>query len=163
MVKRVFFSFHYGNDNWRASQIRNIGMMDGNPVASDNDWESIKSRGDAAIRNWINRQMEGRSTAVVLIGSQTYGRKWINYEIKQGWTSGKALLGVYVHQLKNRLGHTDVQGNNPFADFNISGVGLDRIVPLLNVGNIDSKTAYNRIAANLPNFIEAAIDIRRKY
>ena len=25
MARRVFFSFHYKADNWRASQVRNMG------------------------------------------------------------------------------------------------------------------------------------------
>lgn len=41
-MRRVFFSFHYRKDSWRASQIRNMGVVDGNKPASDNDWEKIK-------------------------------------------------------------------------------------------------------------------------
>lgn len=40
MAKRqVFFSFHYNRDSWRASQVRNMGKVDGNLTFSDNDWE----------------------------------------------------------------------------------------------------------------------------
>ena len=42
MTKRqVFFSFHYNRDSWRASQVRNMGKVDGNSTFSDNDWEEI--------------------------------------------------------------------------------------------------------------------------
>lgn len=75
MVRRVFFSFHYKPDNWRASQVRNIGVIEGNAAVSDNDWETITGRGDEAIRRWINEQMHGRSCAIVLIGNRTAGRK----------------------------------------------------------------------------------------
>ena len=37
MARKVFFSFHYTNDNWRASQVRNMGVVNGSAVAKDND------------------------------------------------------------------------------------------------------------------------------
>lgn len=30
MARKVFFSFHYQPDNWRVSQVRNIGVIEGN-------------------------------------------------------------------------------------------------------------------------------------
>ena len=42
MARRVFYSFHYKPDNWRAAQVRNIGAIEGNNPASDNDWEAVK-------------------------------------------------------------------------------------------------------------------------
>ena len=76
MVKRrTFFSFHYRPDNWRAGQVRNIGAIEGNEPVSDNDWEAVTRGGDAAIKRWIDDQMYGKSCVIVLIGSQTSGRK----------------------------------------------------------------------------------------
>jgi hypothetical protein len=49
MARRAFFSFHFDADNWRASQVRNIRAIEGNPPTSDNDWETVKKGGDAAI------------------------------------------------------------------------------------------------------------------
>ena len=31
--------FYYKEDNWRASQVRNLGVIEGNILVSDNDWE----------------------------------------------------------------------------------------------------------------------------
>ncbi|MXQ08854.1 hypothetical protein GQ651_13430 [Alphaproteobacteria bacterium GH1-50] len=163
MVKRVFFSFHYSNDAWRAGQVRNIGMVDGNRVASDNDWEQIKRGGDQAITRWISNQMHGKSCVVVLIGAETAGRKWINYEILEGWNSGKGLLGVRIDRLQDRYGYQSYPGNNPFSEFNVRGVPLDRIVPVLDPGNVDSRTAYSRISANIAAWIDHAVAIRSKY
>jgi len=49
MARKVFFSFHYKPDNWRASQVRNMGVIDGNRPVSDNDWEQITRGGDEAL------------------------------------------------------------------------------------------------------------------
>ena len=84
-MRRVFLSFHYANDNSRVQQIKNMGRIEGQTVLSSNDWEQVQRQGDAAIKRWINSQMNGRSCVVVLVGSGTANRKWINYEIAQAW------------------------------------------------------------------------------
>ncbi|MBL0718093.1 MAG: TIR domain-containing protein [Alphaproteobacteria bacterium] len=102
MVKRqVFYSFHHENDAWRASQVRNMGVVEGNSTTSDNDWEEIKRGGNTSIQNWIDSQMKGRSCVVVLIGAETAGRRWINYEIMSAIDSNKKIIGIYIHNLKN--------------------------------------------------------------
>ncbi len=68
MGRKCFYSFHYVPDNWRASQVRNMGVIEGNQPVSDNDWEAVKKAGDDAIRKWISDQLHGRSCTVVLIG-----------------------------------------------------------------------------------------------
>ena len=81
MARRVFYSFHYKPDVMRVSQVRNIGLLEANRPATDNDWETVKSGKDAAIKRWITQQMNGRSCTVVLVGENTANRKWINHEI----------------------------------------------------------------------------------
>ncbi len=110
MARRVFYSFHYDADNWRAGMVRNIGVVEGNRPATDNEWESVKKGGDKAIQKWINDQMSGRSCAIVLIGRTTAGRKWINYEIQQAWADGKGLLGIHVHNLEDKNGKQTTKG-----------------------------------------------------
>lgn len=112
-----FFSFHYKPDNWRASQIRNIGVIEGNSPVSDNDWEEIKKGGDTKIQEWIDGQLKGRSCSVVLIGANTAGRKWIKYEIKKSWNDKKGLLGIYIHNLKDKDENQSTKGRNPLLKF----------------------------------------------
>ena len=94
MARRVFFSFHYEADNWRTSQVRNIGVVEGNRPVTDNKWEEIKRGGAKAIQNWIDGQLTGKSCTIVLIGAATAGRKWIKYEIEKSWNDGK---GVWAY------------------------------------------------------------------
>ena len=95
MSRKAFYSFHFKPDSWRASQVRNIGVVDGNQPVSDNDWEDVKKGGDSAIQEWIDNQLAGRSCTIVLIGENTAGRKWIEYEIEKSWNDGKGSL-VYI-------------------------------------------------------------------
>ncbi len=69
--RRVFYSFHYADDVMRASQIRQIGALEGNEPVSDNDWEAVKKKGKDSIERWIEKSMEGRSCLVVLVGEET--------------------------------------------------------------------------------------------
>lgn len=123
MARRVFYSFHFKPDCSRAGQIRNMGVIEGNVPVSDNDWEAIKKGGDAAIQSWIDGQLNGKSCAVVLIGANTAGRKWIKYEIETAWNASKGVVGVYIHSLKDFDGNQTCQGANPFDDFTMKRDG----------------------------------------
>lgn len=59
MARRCFFSFHYHPDNWRASQVRNIGTIEGNRPASDNNWESIKKVAKPPLKRGFPNKCEG--------------------------------------------------------------------------------------------------------
>ena len=52
MARKVFFSFHYQLDAWRVSQIRNMGLLEGQPLLSSNHWEDVAAGGEAAIQKW---------------------------------------------------------------------------------------------------------------
>lgn len=160
--RRVFFSFHYKPDSQRAAQVRQIGTVEGNKPATDNDWETITNGGDAAIEKWIKEQMQGKSCTVVLVGSNTANRKWINYEIVKSWDKGIGVVGIHIHGLKNLAGQTSTKGNNPF-DYITHGPTkkkLSSIVKCYNPSGTTSKERYAWISKHLANAIEEAIKIR---
>lgn len=164
MARRAFFSFHYKADNWRASKVRNIGVVEGNRPCTDNQWEAIKAGGDARIKQWIEDQLRGKSVAIVLIGSRTAGRKWIKYEIRRAWRLGnKGVMGIHVHNLDDRAGRQSAKGRNPFSDITIDGKAMDRIVRVYDPPRTTSKGVYSYINQNLANWIERAIEIRGRY
>jgi hypothetical protein len=117
MVRTAFFSFNYGEDNWRAAQVRNSDVVKSDLEASGfidgADWEEVKQGGDEAIEAWIDEQMKGCSVTVLLIGSDSYGRKWIDYEIKEGYKSGMGIVGVKIHNIKDQDSVTTTSGKNP--------------------------------------------------
>ena len=96
MARRVFYSFHYKPDVSRVAQVRNIGVIEANKPATDNDWETVSKAGDAAIKKWIAAQMKGRSCSVVLVGTDTSKRKWVKYEINKSWRTTRA-LSVFIY------------------------------------------------------------------
>ncbi|WPR71571.1 TIR domain-containing protein [Flavobacterium sp. NG2] len=163
MARKVFTSFHYAPDNWRASQVRNMGQIEGNPIATTNNWEEVTRGGNKAIETWIDNNMYGKSCVIVLVGSETAGRKWIDYEIKKAWNDGRALLGIYIHKLKDINGYQSSKGSNPFSGFNVDGKSLSNIVKCYDSPYYDSKDTYNYIWNNIENWIEEAIKIRSNY
>lgn len=160
--RQVFYSFHYKPDCWRASQVRNIGTIEGNKPASDNEWEKITSAGDDAIKRWINEQMKYRSCIVVLVGSKTANRKWINYEIVKSWNDGMGVVGIYIHGLKNSQRYIAEKGENPFDHITYGDTGkkLSAIVKCYNPTGANSKEKYDWISRYISDAVEEAIKIR---
>lgn len=100
--RHVFFSFHYQADIWRASIVRNSGVVDAKARAGFDDdslWESVKRKGPPEIKRAINAGLDGTSVTAVLIGAKTATRPWVEYEIQQSIARRNGLLGIYVHEL----------------------------------------------------------------
>jgi hypothetical protein len=163
MVRKVFFSFHFDNDFWRTQTVRNMGSLDGQIVASANAWEKLKRTGDQAVRHWIASHMKGKSCLVVLNGSSTAGRKWINYEIKKAWEDGRGVVGIHVNQLKHSDGTRSHRGLNPFSKVTANGYSLSGMPKLKIPGGSTSSEAYKSISENIGDWIEEAIHIRKQY
>ncbi len=98
MTRRVFFSFEYENDVWRANVVRKSWVTHGTyvPFWDAADLEKVKKQGEAAIRNWINRQLKGTSVTAVLVGANTCDSKWVKYEIEQSIDRGNGLLQIDI-------------------------------------------------------------------
>lgn len=160
--RQVFYSFHYKSDSWRASQVRNIGVVEGNKPAPDNEWETITKNEDA-IKKWIKDQMKYRSCTVILVGRDTANRKWINYEIIESWKSGMGVVGIYIHGLKNQDGYISDKGNNPFNNITYGNKKLSEIVKCYNPTGNNSRERYEWISKYISDAIEEAINIRNKY
>lgn len=162
MARKVFTSFHYIPDNWRANQVRNMGKIEGNSVVTSNKWEEVTNGGNSAIEKWIADNMYGKSCVVLFVGEKTAGRKWIKHEIKKAWEDGKGLVGIHIHNLKDSDGNQAEKGRNPFEDFNIGDKKLSSIVKCYNPPYSTSKYVYEHIEENLEDWIEEAIKIRNE-
>jgi MTH538 TIR-like domain (DUF1863) len=116
MARRVFFSFHYERDLWRVNVVRNSGLIEGVSAAGFHDaslWEEAKRHGDGTVKRMIDVGLESTTVTVVLIGLQTSARRYVSYEISQSIARGNGLLGIRIHQVRNREGATDQPGEVP--------------------------------------------------
>ena len=116
--RRVFFSFHYEQDVWRATNVRNSGKVDATTAAGWNDaslWEEAKRKGRREIERLIDAGLRGTSVTAVLIGAETANRPWVNYEIEKSIERGNGLLGVRIHRIKDQAGQRSQRGATPTA------------------------------------------------
>ncbi|MDR7298178.1 hypothetical protein J2X16_003527 [Pelomonas aquatica] len=116
MARRTFFSFHHVRDNWRVGQVRNCWVTQQREAAGFWDaaeWEKVKLQTPEKIREWIDKQLVGTSVTVVLIGHETSTRPYVKYEIEQSIARGNGLLGIFIHNMKDVEGKTDLKGTNP--------------------------------------------------
>lgn len=165
MKRRCFYSFHYNPDCHRAAQVRQIGSVEGERPTADNAWETVRRGTDLAIKRWINSQLEGKSCTIVLVGSDTANRKWINYEIVESWNAGIGVVGIHIHGLKNLDGETSAKGNNPF-DYIKHGPSqqkLSSFAKCYNPAGTTSKKRYAWICEHLANAVEESLRIRRQH
>lgn len=160
MARKVFFSFHYERDAWRAAQVRNSNITQSIKGYVDKaEWEEIKRKGDKAIKDWIEGQMKGTSVTVVLIGKETADRKWVQHEIEKSIEKGNGLLGIYIHRLKNINGEKDERGQNPLDNVYIAVDGkLKRASSYFQTYFWDLNDGYN----NFSSWIEEAATLAGK-
>ena len=120
MAKRVFFSFDYQDViDFRANVVRNhwITKLDREDAGffDASIWESEKRTGDIALKRLIDKALQHTSVTVVLIGSETYARRWVRYEIIKSMEKGNQILGVHINGIKDKNQRTKRLGPNPFA------------------------------------------------
>lgn len=108
MARKVFFSFKY-QDVSRAMVVRNSWVTKGKEASGfidKADFEAVKRKGDRAIKNWIDKQLEGTSVTVVLVGEKTCGSRWVKYEIDKSIERGNGLIGIDISKIKDLQGNT---------------------------------------------------------
>jgi hypothetical protein len=118
MARRVFFSFHYQRDLWRANVVRNSGAIEGVSAAGFQDaffWEETKRTGDVAVKKLIRSGLRNTSVTVVLIGAETANRRYLTYEVEQSVARGNGILGIRINNIKDKDGRTDPPGPVPSA------------------------------------------------
>ena len=109
MARRVFFSFKYKQDVSRTMVVRKSCVIQGKEAAGfidAADFEELKKKGDDAIRDWIDSQLEGTSVTVVLVGEKTCSSRWVKYEIQKSIERGNGLLGIDISKIKDLNSNT---------------------------------------------------------
>lgn len=117
MARRCFFSFHYQDViDFRANVVRNHNVTkdDNGGFFDASIWESARKQGDIALKRLINGGLENTSVTVVLIGTETYARRWVRYEIMKSIERGNKVLGVHINNIRDRNSSVRVPGPNPF-------------------------------------------------
>ena len=125
MAKRIYFCFHYKDVvDFRANVVRNHWAMKPDRESAGffdaSLWESARKAGPTAIKRLINGGLDGTSVTCVLIGSQTYMRPWVRYEIMKSVRKGNKIIGVHINSIRGKDRQTKALGPNPFRYLGIS-------------------------------------------
>lgn len=141
--------------------VRNMGKVDNSSTFSDNDWEEVRYKIDAKIKEWIDGQMAMRSCLVVLVGYETSQRKWVKYEIEKAMELHKGIVGIRINRLKDSNGEQDPNGSNPFYNvYTNSGHRLSNYVKLYESPYSSSSYVYDDINDYIEDLVENAISNR---
>ena len=162
MARKCFLSFYYKPDNWRVQQIRNIGAIDEQPLLSANEWVKIKNKGDAAVEKWIEENLQGKECLIVLVGTNTSGRRWVQHEIKRACEKGIGVLGIYIHNLKDKEGNQTTKGTNPFTGITVAGKSITTYAKMYDPPYAMSTNVYNHICETIGDWVEDAVQLRRQ-
>lgn len=132
-VKRfVYFAFHY-DDILRANNVRlSPAFQQGSTGVSarfvDRSlWERRKRTDPDGLKRLMREGVQGSSVVCVLIGSATWQRRWVRYEIARAVVDQKGLLGV------------DINGLNHHRELSPHPMGYNPL-DFMGVGQIDDGT-----------------------
>lgn len=154
-VRNVFISHHHKDDK---SVTDFTNLLSGKDYNIRNSSIRVKPENQArldkklipkrTLERLIRMKMRWAGTVVVLIGSQTYSREWVNWEIEQAAKLGKRIVGVFMHGGKD----SDIPENlEKFGD-GLVGWNSEKIIDALegkDVGwctsNGSSRTPVNNV------------------
>lgn len=117
MSRSVYFSFHYQDVvDFRANVVRNSGKFrqKGVDFRDGSIWEEAEEKKIKSIKKLIDEELKGSSVTCVLIGSDTYSRRFVRYEIIKSLEMKKGQVGVGINWIKDKFGKTKSRGENPF-------------------------------------------------
>lgn len=140
MAKRVFFSFDYKDvADFRANVVRQHWLTKlGREAAGFYDasiWESAIKRGSVAVKRLINRGLNNTSVTCVLIGSRTYSRRWVRYEIFKSFKRGNEIVGIHINSIKGRDQQVKKMGQNPLSHLGVTYSESGKTVTMLEWKN----------------------------
>jgi hypothetical protein len=131
--RKAFFSFHFP-DSLRVNNVRNIWKIKHPSSANmrtfqdSSLWEARKLTDPKAIKAIIRYGVSYTSAVCVLIGTDTWSRRWVRYEIARAIIDGKGLLAVHL----NNINHHQTQSTHPLGRNPLDFMAIGKVQPNLS-------------------------------
>lgn len=95
--KNVFIS-HYNKDDEHIANLKNLLQKKGYTIknSSIDSTKPNEAQNPEYIKSLLRSRIAWAGTTIVLIGSKTHTREWVNYEIDQSAKSGNRIVGIYI-------------------------------------------------------------------
>jgi hypothetical protein len=106
--RKAYFAFHF-DDVMRVNVVRNawkITHPDAPLARSFYDssiWERRRLEGDDTLKRLMREGVQYTSAVCVLIGADTWSRRWVRYEIARAIIDGRGLLAVHLNNIRHHL------------------------------------------------------------
>jgi hypothetical protein len=117
--RHAFFSFQF-DDVMRVNNVRQawkIKQPDAASIRSFYDsslWENRQLEADESVKDIIGAGVRNTSAVCVLVGQDTWERRWVRYEIARAVIDKRGLLAVHLNNLNHHERRTpDLFGPNP--------------------------------------------------
>lgn len=119
--RRVFYSFHY-DDIFRVNNVRHSEQFRAKVLEVPQShydrslWEKSKRTNPESLKSLIREGVKNTSVVCVLIGTQTFERPWVRYEIARSVIDQKGLLAIDINSINHhRDSRPPILGSNPLA------------------------------------------------
>ncbi|MER9076268.1 TIR domain-containing protein [Mesorhizobium sp. M0904] len=137
----IFFSFHYA-DIHRVNNVRNAmqfqkEIKEASCFVDKSVWEKARLINPESLKGMIQREMRYSSVVCVLFGSETWGRRWVRYEIARSVIEQKGLMAASINSLthiEDRVPHA--RGPDPLEYMGVGKIedGTYRLFELATDG-----------------------------
>ena len=118
-LRKAFFSFHY-EDVFRVNNVRQSWRFQrkdsifGPSFTDSSLWESSQRENEESLKSLIRSGVYGTSAVCVLVGAETWTRRWVKYEIARALIDNRGLLAVHLNKIpKGKFRIVDEYGFNP--------------------------------------------------
>jgi hypothetical protein len=132
---KVYFSFHF-DDVMRVNNVRQAWKIDHPDALTTRSfydcslWERRQLEAPESVRRLIREGVEHTSAVCVLVGTRTWSRRWVRYEISRAVIDGRGLLAVHLNNLRHHVTlRSDPLGQNPLAYLAVGKVQPNLLVP----------------------------------
>ena len=72
------------------------------------------------MKQLIKKGLKGTSVTVVLVGTDTYSRRWVKYEVVKSFVEGKGILPIYINRIPSKNEGIKAKGANPLERLVVS-------------------------------------------
>jgi MTH538 TIR-like domain (DUF1863) len=133
--RRAFFSFHYGDsdhdgDILRSVIVRNAWKLvdpENRTFVDSSLWERRKIENPETIKQLIRNGVSFTSVVCVLVGSGTWDRRWVRYEIARAIIDRRGLLAVHL----NGIRHPKTRSSHPLGPNPLAFMAVGKVQDLL--------------------------------
>ncbi|MDX6611151.1 MAG: hypothetical protein QOD75_337 [Blastocatellia bacterium] len=93
-------------------------------------WERRKLESDDSLKRLIRDGVSYTSAACVLVGSETWTRRWVRYEIARAIIDGRGVLAVHLNSIRHHQTKTPhTRGQNPLDFIAVGKCSADLLRP----------------------------------